>query len=216
MHIRRSLLAFLIGGILLLSLSIILWSRSNYVPVFPWAGSGWTVGEHSDLGVADGPLDLGQGWPEPNPGDDTLRKNPGTENSKGTPSPIHLSSRVLRERLQALLDSPALSHSEAVVENEEGCPRDVADMQVNQDQLRGNRDKWLSVSASDIRSRRQAIVQHLEELEKEGKIVLGSEKGAGEGRGVVMTAGNKVIFNLYMSRSRLYLSSMSRTRPEVH
>ncbi|KAF8499360.1 hypothetical protein JB92DRAFT_2982225 [Gautieria morchelliformis] len=194
MHVRRSLLAFLIGGIVLLSLSLILWRRSGYITVFPWAGSGWTAGEHSDLGIADGPLDLGHAWPDPKPGDDSLRKSPqGVDESNDTPSHIQLSSPVLRQRLQSLLDAPALSHVETVAKNEEACPRDVADMQVNKDQLRENREKWLAVSISDIRRRRQAIVRHLEQLEKEGKSVMGSGSGAGEGRGVVMTAGNKVM-----------------------
>ena len=197
MHIRRSLFAFIICGILLLTFGVVSWSRSSYVTVFPWAGSGWTAGSHSDFGIADGSLDLGHGWLDPNPGDDTLRKSPqGVDASDDSPGPIRLASHVLRERLKSLLESLALSHSQAIAKNEKACPRHVADMQVNQDQLRDNKDKWLGVSISDIRRRRQAIVQHLEQLEKDRKPVMGLGDGAGEGRGVVMTAGNKVIIIL--------------------
>ncbi|KAF8588833.1 glycosyltransferase family 71 protein [Ramaria rubella] len=156
------------------------------------------MSENSDLGIADGPLDLPQSWQDPNPGDDTLRKHPQGDGlddhlngDTSKPTDIKISSRILRDRLQALLNAPVLSHSEAVIKNEEACPRAVADKQVNQDQLQGNRDKWLKVDEAEVRIRRQAIVQYLEKLEEEGKIIFGTDKKSGEGRGVVMTAGNK-------------------------
>ena len=202
MHIRRSLL-FLNGAILLFFLGVISWLKFSSVTVFPWTG--WTASKHSDLGIADGPLDLGNGWIDPKPNDDTLRKNPpGIDNvdvSDDISGLIRLRSHVLRERLKSLLESPELSHSQAVAKNEEACPRHIADIQVNQDQLRGNSERWLAVSASDIRSRRRAIIQHLEQLEKEGKTVMGLGSGAGEGRGVVMTAGNKVKLSLGVNSS---------------
>ncbi|KAF8588834.1 glycosyltransferase family 71 protein [Ramaria rubella] len=164
-----------------LSHRIILWSRSASVSVLPWSSFEW---KHSDLAVTDGPLK--DPIPEHPQGDVPDNYINGTS---GRPTDINISSPILRAHLQALLNAPVLSHSDAVVKNEEGCPRVLADKQANQAQLHSNMDKWLTVDGTEIRTRRQAIVQYLQQLEEDGTTVLGA--GSGEGRGVVMTAGNK-------------------------
>lgn len=204
MHLRRSLLCFLVGGVLFLSLTLHLWARSSYAPIIPWTRSGWTTDEPHDVGSIDAPLHFDHSWPDPNPGDDTLRKNPNQEGSSSS-NHVEVSSSVLRDRLQALLDAPVLSHSAAAPQNEKACPRVVADKQVNPDQLKGNRERWIAVNETDIQTRRRAIVQHLERLEKDGIVTMGvGKKGTGEGRGVVMTAGNKVTLDIRASMLRVF------------
>jgi len=143
-------------------------------------------------------VDHGHDWPDPVPGDDTLRKNPViSEESKETK--LLFSSPLLQARLQNLLDAPVLSYSEAKSSNDKSCPPEFADKQVNQDQLKGNRDFWIDVTKDDIREHRRKIVEYLKTLEKDGVAVMGADSKAGSRRGIVMTAGNKVIVKLLFS-----------------
>ncbi|KAF8515331.1 mannosyltransferase putative-domain-containing protein [Hysterangium stoloniferum] len=183
MHVRRSLLVLLLGGILLLTTSLLFLYRSSYIHLSPWATH------------VDNPLDVHQSWPDPEPGDETLRKNPPdqheTPTSNKTPKPVGSPSLLLQSRLQTFLDAPILNYIDAASKNEETCPRSVADKQVNQDQLHGNLQYWRDISQSDIQGHREAIVDHLRTLEKDGTEILGLRDKPYGGRGIVMTAGNK-------------------------
>lgn len=108
----------------------------------------------------------------------------------------------LADAVARFLARPVLSHEEAVEWNEEECPRAQLDMQVNQDQLRGEREQWLAVTKDGVQEMRDGAVEYLEEraIEEGQDALLGPglmetaegsrvpvEKGS---RGVVIAAGN--------------------------
>lgn len=112
--------------------------------------------------------------------------------------PLALHSRVA-PAVQAFLARPVLSHVQAITLNEARCPRTQLDEQVNKDQLRGEHDHWISLTAENVTSMRWAAVEFLERREdEEGEGALlgpgfGPEGQAVEkgSRGVVIAAGNK-------------------------
>jgi hypothetical protein len=75
--------------------------------------------------------------------------------------------------------------------NEKGCPRRNSDNMVNPDQYFGEIDYWNKISTDDIAERRAQVVRWLEKRISAGEKVIG-EWDDGEGRGIVMTAGNQV------------------------
>lgn len=125
----------------------------------------------------------------------------GTAGSAATAElgrPLALHPRVA-PALAAFLARPVLSHEQAVALNEARCPRAQLDEQVNADQLRGEHDHWVSLTAENVTGMRRAAVEFLERRAKdEGEgALLGPgfgpkaqvvEKGS---RGVVIAAGNK-------------------------
>lgn len=112
--------------------------------------------------------------------------------------PLALHPR-LAPAVQAFLARPVLSHQEAVALNEAACPRAQLDAQVNKDQLRGEQEKWTSLSVEDVAGMRRAAVDFLERRAKEEgeDALLGPGFGPdgevveGASRGVVIAAGNK-------------------------
>ncbi|KAF8307448.1 hypothetical protein DL93DRAFT_2087974 [Clavulina sp. PMI_390] len=82
------------------------------------------------------------------------------------------------------------THEQFMKESSASCPVDVADRQINPDQMSGNIEKWLAMDTDELAERRLAIVQYLETLEKEGKVLVGGDGKSGKGRGIVMTGGN--------------------------
>lgn len=112
-------------------------------------------------------------------------------------SPPALHPRVA-EAVERFLARPVLSHEQAAAQNEAACPRAQLDKQVNEDQLRSERENWLAVDGARVVAMRRAAVAFLEARSKEdgegalmgpglgpeGKVV---EKGS---RGVVIAAGN--------------------------
>lgn len=110
---------------------------------------------------------------------------------------------LLAKAAEAFLARPVLDHAQARAQNEAACPVAQLDRQVNADQLRGDREKWLRVDADRIVAMRQAAVKWLETrsaregdealvgpgftaTEDEGK-VQPVKRGS---RGVVFAAGN--------------------------
>lgn len=122
--------------------------------------------------------------PSPNSGDDDLHIlpiSPGEIEVKPLPvssenthrRPIEISSPALKERLVALLGAPLPTYPQSVKESSKSCPAEIADRQVNPDQHAGNLEKWLSMETDELASRRLAIVQYLEGLDKEKKDFVG-------------------------------------------
>lgn len=106
---------------------------------------------------------------------------------------------LLAKAVTSFLARPALDHEQARVQNEAACPRAQLDSQVNADQLRDERPKWLAVDAARIVAMRRAAVDWLEERsarEGEGALIgpgFGREDGTAVqkgSRGVVFAAGN--------------------------
>ncbi|KIJ51257.1 glycosyltransferase family 71 protein [Sphaerobolus stellatus SS14] len=194
MHLRRSSLSFLFVVVFLLSTSLLFLYRSTLISYIPWNPivEDQTKVVNASDGTGHDQVDHGHDWPDPVPGDDTLRKkpsNPDIEADAGFPGAPTVKSPLLQARLHALLNAPVLSYAEATPANEAACPPSVADKQVNQDQLKGNREEWITISKEEIKERRKSIVRFLEVLESQGTAVMGP--GLGSGRGIVMTAGNK-------------------------
>ncbi|KAG9080416.1 hypothetical protein FRC06_006612, partial [Ceratobasidium sp. 370] len=117
-----------------------------------------------------------------------------TPETGNTPTASHdeiaIKNDDLRNRLATLLARPVLSHDEALKYNVQSCPREVADSQVNQDQLKGNAAGWAKISVEDIKKRRKDIVAYLENAEKNGTTLVAGGR-VQRGRGIVMTGGNQ-------------------------
>ncbi|CEL63889.1 hypothetical protein RSOLAG1IB_05654 [Rhizoctonia solani AG-1 IB] len=113
---------------------------------------------------------------------------------KGSPflnyTDISIKDESLRKRLSELLSRPIRAHKEALELNAQTCPIEVADKQVNRDQLNGNSAFWERITTDEISQRRKAIVSYLELAEKNGTELIASER-VHKGRGIVMTGGNK-------------------------
>lgn len=98
-------------------------------------------------------------------------------------------SKILQTRLQTFLGAPLLRYSTAVTENQRTCGTpERADRQVNPDQLRQQKRFWKGVGNVELATRRLDIVKYLEKVAQHGGLMGRS----GGGRGIVMTAGNKV------------------------
>ncbi|CAN8097944.1 unnamed protein product [Discula destructiva] len=122
------------------------------------------------------------------------------DSASATPDrPLALHPR-LAPAVAAFLARPVLSHEQAVAANEQRCPRAQLDVQVNQDQLQGEREHWTATTAANVTAMRQAAVAFLERRtaeEGEGALLgpgFGPDGGAPVevgSRGVVIAAGNK-------------------------
>lgn len=190
MYLRRSLLLYIFSSVFL------------FIGGF-WLLSSFTEGETRRPKWANlFGSEVDYQWPAPLPEDDTLRKespNPIPDlSSNPSFEDIGVSSPLLRARLKRLLTLPVLSHAQSVSTNGKGCPRDVADRQVNQDQLKDQRQWWTEIDEDEIRTRRAAIVSYLENLDKQTIALVGDDAKL-EGRGIVMTAGNRVWYYLAIS-----------------
>lgn len=193
MHIRKSnlvifsVLFFAIACVLLLSTG---WVRTSFTPNWnlqnhwnAWTGHGnQTSNADTGTGSATGGSPIGE---KPGIAPTVPETAPDVEYAQ-----IAVKSKDLRTRLSALLARPALTHEEALKQNLLTCPKDVADLQVNQDQLKGNAEGWAKISVEEIIQRRKDIVAYLEEAEKNGTTLV-ADGWAQQGRGIVMTGGNK-------------------------
>lgn len=100
--------------------------------------------------------------------------------------------RPLGRRLHSFLTrADGWDLDESNMLNEKGCPRRNSDNMVNPDQYFGEIDYWNKISTDDIAERRAQVVRWLENRINAGEKVIG-EWDDGEGRGIVMTAGNQV------------------------
>lgn len=98
-------------------------------------------------------------------------------------------SAELQARLKKFLSAPLLKYSDALAQNLQTCGTlERANRQVNPDQLRKQKIFWKGQGNVDLAKRRLQIVQYLEDMATLGKLIP-EPRG---GRGIVMTAGNKV------------------------
>ncbi|CAE6422122.1 unnamed protein product [Rhizoctonia solani] len=196
MHVRKSSLAILSLVTLLVTIVLLVstgWVRSSFVP-------DWKLQEHWNSWK--GSLPIGGGSKPTNgtgtmAGGTPIADEPGiTSNipSKETTPPnyteISVKDKNLRKKLSGLLSRPIRTHKEALELNAQTCPIEVADKQVNRDQLNGNSAFWERITTDEISQRRNAIVGYLESAEKNGTELVASGRFH-KGRGIVMTGGNK-------------------------
>jgi len=98
----------------------------------------------------------------------------------------------LSRKLVDFLHRPALSHDAAKVKMRERCPVELADNLVNPDQYKGNEEFWKEEVTPDvIWAKRAELVNWLGQQVGKGESIIWQE-GQSKGRGIVMTAGNKV------------------------
>ncbi|CAE6530345.1 unnamed protein product [Rhizoctonia solani] len=174
MHIRKStwtvlsLVTLLVAIVLLVSAG---WARSSLAP-------DWKLQDHWDSWKGHLPF-VGGSKPSNGTGSMSggtpIADEPGITPdvpAKGTTTPnytdISIKDEGLRKKLSELLARPIRTHKEALAFNVQACPIEVADKQVNQDQLRGNSAFWERITTDEISQRRRAIVGYLEAVEKDG------------------------------------------------
>jgi hypothetical protein len=118
--------------------------------------------------------------------------------SLGTPIQLH---PQLAQAMDRFLSRPRLTHKQAAQQNQAACPLDQANAQVNADQLKNDRDKWLAVDPDMIDAMRRGALDYLEQhTAREGEAALigpgyalqdGERKPVRQGsRGLVLAAGN--------------------------
>lgn len=194
MFLRRSLFSFILTGIFFFACGFLL---LHQLPTArPW---GSLIDSESNI--------VGSSSVEPH---DYSNPSPNSS-SDGFSKDITISSPLLRVHLKRFLELPVLSHAQSIAANEKGCPREIADKHVNQDQLRDLRQWWIEIDEDEIQSRRMAIVSHLEKMDKQG-VALTGDKANLKGKGIVMTAGNRVQF--LHSISQVFLSYLWRFRTQ--
>jgi alpha 1,2-mannosyltransferase len=102
------------------------------------------------------------------------------------------STYKLSERLAGFLSRPVLSHEEAKESMRVHCPLEVSNRLVNPDQYNGDSEFWKNeVTKEVITEKRAKLVTWLAGKAEQGEKIVW-ENGLGAGRGIVMTAGNKV------------------------
>ncbi|KAL2287937.1 hypothetical protein FJTKL_04708 [Diaporthe vaccinii] len=115
--------------------------------------------------------------------------------SLGTPIALH---PQLAQAVDRFLSRPVLTHKQASRQNQAACPLEQANAQVNADQLKNDREKWLAVDPETIDRMRRGALDYLEKhTASEGEPAL---IGPGFGldgkpvrqgsRGIVFAAGN--------------------------
>lgn len=115
--------------------------------------------------------------------------------SLGTPIALH---PQLAQAVDRFLSRPVLTHKQASRQNQAACPLEQANAQVNADQLKNDREKWLAVDPETIDRMRRGALDYLEQhTASEGEPAL---IGPGFGldgkpvrqgsRGIVFAAGN--------------------------
>lgn len=106
-------------------------------------------------------------------------------------------------RLVQFLHRPVLSHEEAEESNRLHCPLEISDKLVNPDQYNGDSGFWKNeVTKEVIVEKRLGLVNFLADRVEQGERIVW-EEGLGKGRGIVMTAGNKVCLLLRLTQTRL-------------
>ncbi|QRV88170.1 glycosyltransferase family 71 protein [Ceratobasidium sp. AG-Ba] len=195
MHIRKSYISVLSIVILVVVSGALLftgWIRSSFAPDWNlqhhW--DTWTSHKSPNSNTQPGTGSITEGRPiADEPGISPVKPNP---EHPPTPSydKISIKDEGLRNRLAALIARPVQSHEEALKYNVQACPKEVADFQVNQDQLRGSAEAWASVGMEEIIRRRSDIVKYLEDAEKNGTTLVAGGR-AQRGQGIVMTGGNR-------------------------
>ncbi|KAG8695095.1 hypothetical protein FRC09_009398 [Ceratobasidium sp. 395] len=195
MHIRKSNLSIFSVVLLVITAAALLftgWIRSSFAP-------DWNLQHHWDSWTGHkSPVSDPQTGTGTATGGAPIKEKPGitpvkveTGNKPATSyDEVAIKSDDLRNRLVALLARPVWSHEEALKYNVQSCPKEVADAQVNQDQLRGNVLGWAQISVDDIKKRRRDIVTYLAGTEKNGTTLVAGGR-AQKGRGIVMTGGNQ-------------------------
>jgi hypothetical protein len=91
----------------------------------------------------------------------------------------------LSRELIFALGRQVASHEKAWPVQAAACPPAVHDVLVNPDLIRDNREFWESLTGQDILGIRVNLARHLNALNE-------SDLVRGTGRGIVLTAGNKV------------------------
>lgn len=100
--------------------------------------------------------------------------------------------QLLSSRLNEFLHRPIESHDEAKERMRTHCPLELSDKLVNPDQYNGDSPFWINeVDREMIIRKRAELVMNLASKVEEGEKVVW-EQGLGKGKGIVMTAGNKV------------------------
>ena len=95
----------------------------------------------------------------------------------------------LTSRLTRLVEAPISTIEEALKSNYANCNKKIHDLQVNPDQYQNEATFWAHVSDEDIQQRRRDILQYIKAREVNEVI---ANPQVGNGRGIVMTAGNRV------------------------
>lgn len=95
----------------------------------------------------------------------------------------------LASAVRSFLRRPALSNDDA--HNFDHCPAHLAKLLVNPEQLKNDGPMWRALQPQDIRQRRAELVLYLADRAKDGYELVHLEENGGEGRGIVMTSGNK-------------------------
>lgn len=192
MHIRKAYIsAFSIVFVVVISVALLFtgWRRSSFSP-------NWNLQDHWDAWTghaspekqSSSPTKEGRPIAE-EPGIQPVKPNPEHPPTTGYDK-IAIKDDNLRNRLAALIARPVRSYEEALKYNVQSCPKEVADMQVNRDQLKGNAEGWASIGIEEIIQRRNGIVKYLEAAEKNGTTLVAGGRAQG-GQGIVMTGGNK-------------------------
>lgn len=115
--------------------------------------------------------------------------------SLGSPISLH---PQLAQAIDRFISRPVLTHKQASKQNQAACPPEQANAQVNADQLKNDREKWLAVDTETIDAMRRGALEYLEQhTASEGEAAL---IGPGFGldgkpvrqgsRGIVFAAGN--------------------------
>lgn len=203
MLVRKSTLSFVVVGatVFLIGSSFLVWTRPEYTrDVIPAKWKDWTgLGSSSDR-----PLPIDESSPSGSPSSHNTPAAPDGDTLHILPFPSHdevdvkplpvgldtqlqpilVASHELQVRLRALLSGPVMTYAESVEASAKTCPRDVADRQVNPDQLSGQTEMWATVGGDELVRRRIAMVKYLEDLEKSGKVIIGEKGKTGTGRGI--------------------------------
>ncbi|KAG8701003.1 hypothetical protein FRC08_004336 [Ceratobasidium sp. 394] len=195
MHVRKAKLSvFSIVFLVVVVTALLLtgWARSSFAPDWnlqhhwdTWTGHTTPKSDpQTGTGTATGGTPIGE-----RPGITPVKPETGKPSAPSFDK-IAIKNEDLRNRLAALLARPVSEHDEALKYNVQSCPKEVADSQVNQDQLKGNAAGWAKISMEEIKKRRKDIVEYLENAERNGTTLVAGGR-AQRGRGIVMTGGNQ-------------------------
>lgn len=112
-------------------------------------------------------------------------------------TPIALPPQVA-QALDRFVSRPVLTHKQASRQNQAACPLEQANAQVNPDQLKSDRQKWLAVDPETIDRMRRGALDYLEQhtASEGGAALVGPGLGPDGkplrqgSRGIVFAAGN--------------------------
>lgn len=112
-------------------------------------------------------------------------------------TPMALPPQVA-QALDRFVSRPVLTHKQAIRQNQAACPLEQANAQVNPDQLKSDRQKWLAVDPETINRMRRGALDYLEQhtASEGGAALVGPGLGLDGkplrqgSRGIVFAAGN--------------------------